>query len=207
MTPGTGTWATSQTTLTPGTGATNLGKAEDSVAGDGDVGVMMLGVRHDSLAGRTNADGDYSQISTDANGSIVVSSAFPVTASLGSTAGKTEVHKTFFKNTTAASVAILGTYTVTTGKTLYVYHSEITSALVTISATGAKNGDATLATPAGTTISSMTFYNATTSAPQMWIKDHAEPMAIPSGAVFMSSVTPSLSGAINWLWNFDGYEK
>lgn len=207
MTPGTGTWATSQTTLTPGTGATNLGKAEDSVAGDGDVGVLMLGVRHDSLAARTNADGDYSAISTDANGGVIISSSFPTAASLGSTAGKTEIHKTFFKNTTAASVSVLGTYTVTTGKTLYITHLDITGTLVAVSATGVKMGDVTIGTPVNTTISSMTFYNPTTAAPQTWSKDFAEPMAIPSAAVFMSSVTPSAATATNWIFNFDGYEK
>lgn len=127
--------------------------------------------------------------------------------SLGSTSGKTEVHKTFFKNTAATAATILGSYTVTTGKTLYVYHADITGVLTTISATGSKIGDTTLVTPAGTAISSMTFYNASSSAPQMWTRDYAEPMAIPSGTVFMSSVTPAVATGLNWIFNFDGYEK
>lgn len=127
--------------------------------------------------------------------------------SLGSTSGKTEVHKTFFKNTAATAATILGSYTVTTGKTLYVYHADITGVLTTISATGSKIGDTTLVTPAGTAISSMTFYNASSSAPQMWTRDYAEPMAVPSGTVFMSSVTPAVATSLNWIFNFDGYEK
>lgn len=127
--------------------------------------------------------------------------------SLGSTSGKTEVHKTFFKNTAATAATILGSYTVTTGKMLYVYHADITGVLTTISATGSKIGDTTLVTPAGTAISSMTFYNASSSAPQMWTRDYAEPMAVPSGTVFMSSVTPAVATSLNWIFNFDGYEK
>lgn len=46
------------TSIVPGTGATNLGKAEDAGHSSGDVGVMMLGVRQDS-GGGFGADGDY----------------------------------------------------------------------------------------------------------------------------------------------------
>lgn len=127
--------------------------------------------------------------------------------SLGNTSGKTELHKTFFKNTSAIAATILGTYTVTVGKTLYITHLDITGALTTISATGSKIGDISIVTPAGTSVSSMTFYNATTSAPQMWVRDYAEPWAIPSGSVFMSSVTPAVTTGMNWIFNWDGYEK
>jgi hypothetical protein len=58
-------------TVTPGTGAANLGKAEDAVAGDGDTGVMALGVRRDA-DGPTAADGDYTELQTDANGRLKV---------------------------------------------------------------------------------------------------------------------------------------
>lgn len=43
----------------PGVGATNLGKAEDAVAGDGDTGVAILGVRQDTPASSVSASGDY----------------------------------------------------------------------------------------------------------------------------------------------------
>jgi hypothetical protein len=55
--------------IVPGTGSTNLGKAEDSPHTTGDVGVMMLGVRQDSpsaLAG----NGDYIPIMTDGVGRL-----------------------------------------------------------------------------------------------------------------------------------------
>jgi hypothetical protein len=57
-------------TVTPGTGATNLGKAEDAAHASGDVGVMALGVRNDNDVVRTSADGDYSPVSVDSSGRL-----------------------------------------------------------------------------------------------------------------------------------------
>jgi hypothetical protein len=58
----------------PGTGATNLGKAEDAAHSTGDVGVMALGVRNDSTAqtSLTSNDGDYSPIATDIKGNSLI---------------------------------------------------------------------------------------------------------------------------------------
>lgn len=56
----------------PGTGATNLGKAEDAGHTTGDTGVMSLGVRNDTLADVTSASADYSQLSTDLKGRVMV---------------------------------------------------------------------------------------------------------------------------------------
>ena len=53
------------TRVIPGTGATNLGKAEDVASVDGDTGVMALGVREYTGAG---TDGDYSAFSVAADG-------------------------------------------------------------------------------------------------------------------------------------------
>lgn len=55
-----------------GTSATSLGKAEDSVAADGDTGVMMLAVRKDTAATTVGADGDYHPLEVDANGRLYV---------------------------------------------------------------------------------------------------------------------------------------
>lgn len=57
------------TSIIPGTGATNLGKAEDAVAGSGDVGVMALAVRADTAAA-TAANGDYVPLLTDSEGKL-----------------------------------------------------------------------------------------------------------------------------------------
>jgi hypothetical protein len=55
------------TSVIPGTGATNLGKAEDAGHTTGDVGVMILGVRNDANAS-FGADLDYTPITTDSGG-------------------------------------------------------------------------------------------------------------------------------------------
>lgn len=49
----------SSTALTPGTAATNLGKAEDAAHTTGDVGVMMLGVRNENLQSLADTELDY----------------------------------------------------------------------------------------------------------------------------------------------------
>jgi hypothetical protein len=65
-----GTWNIG--TVTPGTGATNLGKAEDAAHTSGDVGVMALAVRQNSQSD-FGADGDYVPLSVDDNGGVRVS--------------------------------------------------------------------------------------------------------------------------------------
>jgi len=68
------------TSVVPGTGATNLGKAEDAVHASGDVGVEMLAVRNDTLASLVSADGDYAPLQVNAEGALYVAlsgSSFP----------------------------------------------------------------------------------------------------------------------------------
>jgi hypothetical protein len=81
------TTSTGVTSLTPGTAAGNLGKAEDAAHTTGDTGVFVLGVRNDADAVQTSNDGDYSPISTDSSGAakVVVKSALPAgTNTIGS---------------------------------------------------------------------------------------------------------------------------
>lgn len=58
--------------LVPGTGATNLGKAEDAAHTSGDVGVMALAVRQNSQSD-LGADGDYVPLTIDDSGGVRVS--------------------------------------------------------------------------------------------------------------------------------------
>lgn len=67
-----GTFAVQADSVTPGTGATNLGKAVDAVAGGSDVGVAILAVRDDSLTTLTPADGDYVQLRVNSTGALHV---------------------------------------------------------------------------------------------------------------------------------------
>lgn len=67
-----GTFAAQVTSVVPGTGATNLGKAEDAAHASGDVGVMSLVVRSDAGGSLSGTDGDYSPLQVDANGALRV---------------------------------------------------------------------------------------------------------------------------------------
>lgn len=55
--------------IVPGTGATNLAKAEDAAHTDGDVGVMMLGVVNNTPSANT---GDYATLSIGTNGGLMI---------------------------------------------------------------------------------------------------------------------------------------
>lgn len=82
------TTLTGTTTLTPGTAATNLGKAEDAAHTTGDVGVMALAVRNDNAATTTtNANADYQQISADGTGTVFVRQSPANTPTLANVAG------------------------------------------------------------------------------------------------------------------------
>ena len=63
------------TTVTTGTTAASLCKAEDVAAASGDAGVFALGVRNDTQSSPVNADGDYIQQSHDARGAQRVNTA------------------------------------------------------------------------------------------------------------------------------------
>jgi len=59
------------TSVVAGTGATNLGKAEDAGHSSGDTGVYNLGVRNDTPnTALTNTDADYASLTTDRVGGI-----------------------------------------------------------------------------------------------------------------------------------------
>lgn len=68
--PVSGTVAASSitTSVTPGTSAAHLGKAEDAAHSDGDTGVAAWSVRKDTAASTAGTTGDYAAITTDANG-------------------------------------------------------------------------------------------------------------------------------------------
>jgi len=56
--------------VVPGTGATNLGKAEDAAHSSGDTGVMALAVRQDTTAALAGTTGDYIPLTTNATGHL-----------------------------------------------------------------------------------------------------------------------------------------
>lgn len=58
--------------IVPGTGATNLGKAEDAAHSSGDVGIQVLAIRDDTLGAFSGAENDYEPLHTDATGALWV---------------------------------------------------------------------------------------------------------------------------------------
>lgn len=64
-----GASSTAVTSVVPGTGATNLGKAEDAVHSSGDVGVMALAVANDTYSVLA-ASGDYIPLAADTAGRL-----------------------------------------------------------------------------------------------------------------------------------------
>lgn len=58
------------TSVVPGIGSTNLGKAEDEPHASGDVGVMALTVRRDLPVALAGANGDYQPLITDSIGRL-----------------------------------------------------------------------------------------------------------------------------------------
>mgnify|MGYP000989411437 CR=1 FL=1 len=109
--------------LTPGTAAGNLGKAEDAVAASGDTGVQMLGVRIPTTpVSPTSAAGDYGAFAIDLEGKQVQApyagmevswQANPVTlTTTGSTALKASAGgalRNFITDITIANTSATGT--------------------------------------------------------------------------------------------------
>lgn len=58
------------TSVVAGTGATNLGKAEDAAHSSGDTGVMALAIRDDTLGATSGAENDYEPLHTNARGAL-----------------------------------------------------------------------------------------------------------------------------------------
>jgi len=77
------------TSIVPGTGATNLGKAIQSAQGTTDTGVPALVVRNDTLADLSGADGDYAPIQVNATGAVytVLSAGTAVFGKLAANSG------------------------------------------------------------------------------------------------------------------------
>ena len=77
------------TSVTPGTTGTQLGKAEDAAHTSTDVGVFALAVRNDTRASRTSADNDYSPVSVDTAGAMMLADPFGTAAVTYATASST----------------------------------------------------------------------------------------------------------------------
>lgn len=90
--------------VVPGTGATNLGKAEDAVHSSGDTGVMALVVRQNSQSD-LGADGDYVPMTVDDAGGLRVS----IVAGAGS-GGTSSTDGTAFVADTTVGTPMMGVF-------------------------------------------------------------------------------------------------
>ena len=105
------------TSVVPGVGATNLGKAIQSAQGTTDTGVPALVVRNDTLADLSGADGDYAPLQVNASGALYTALAAG-TASIGTVvlgAGTAEIGK-LAAGTASIGTVILGAGTAEVGK-------------------------------------------------------------------------------------------
>lgn len=89
----------------PGSGAARLGKLEDAVAGDGDLGVFTLGIRKDTPTSLVSADADYSGFEVSKLGAqwVVSAAPFAVQQSAGTVTGASTAY------TTGDQVGTIGT--------------------------------------------------------------------------------------------------
>lgn len=118
------------TSVTPGTATTRLGKAEDAAHTSGDVGVMPLGVRNDTLESLGGTDGDfvptqfnadgalYSQITPSTTGGLSVYSNLDIDETTATTtqqmkASAGTLYSCLISNNTAATVEYVKFYNAT----------------------------------------------------------------------------------------------
>lgn len=93
--------------VVPGTGATNLGKAEDAAHTSGDVGVMALGVRKDTAASLAGTDGDYTAPIFNSTGHQHMAEGFASQAE-DNTNGVLKVENRFsYANITSATTTVV----------------------------------------------------------------------------------------------------
>lgn len=87
--------------IIPGTGATNLGKAEDAAHTSADTGVMALAVRRDADTTLVDTTGDYAPLQVNAAGSLKVA----ITSGAGSGGTSIADGASFTRDTTSVTLA------------------------------------------------------------------------------------------------------
>lgn len=104
--------ATIGTSVTPGTNAAHLGKAEDAAHASGDTGVFVLGVRSDTPATTGQTDGDYTAFTFDSSGRLWcnVNNTVTVTGTVAATQSGTWNVGTVTTVTTVSTVTSLSQF-------------------------------------------------------------------------------------------------
>lgn len=130
----------------------------------------------------------------------------PVAITLGNSTGKTNIGKTgsLVSTATTADQVIL-TYTVTTGKTLYLLGWDVAVRLTTIGTTATTFGTASLENPSGTKLNTRILAGPGVVSPPSQIT-LPEPWAISSATVIRIVCTPAAATSYTWQGNLWGYE-
>jgi len=125
--------------------------------------------------------------------------------SIGSSTGKTIVGKTATLATTATTAdQVVLTYTVTSGKTLYLLGWDWQVAHTTLDHADDDFGNISLETPSGTKLQT---WFARGAGKDGFSQVLSEPLPIPAGTVIRFVVTPSAVTSTTWVANVIGYEK
>lgn len=123
-----------------GTGATNLGKAEDVAHNSGDTGVAIMGVRDDTLNASSGTEGDYEMVHTTAEGAVWVTQAPSTTngwATFNATSGDGSTALTNTAQQVKATAGTVGGWYIynPNSSATYVNFYNATSASVTVGTT------------------------------------------------------------------------
>jgi len=122
--------------------------------------------------------------------------------------GATNILKTGTLTTTAVTAdQVVLTYTVTSGKTLYLQYVVMYGRLTAVSATASILGAISLETPSGTKVITFDDMNPTTSELEFNPLVFNEPIPIAASTVVRIVVTPAATTSMLWRGNFGGYEK
>jgi hypothetical protein len=148
------------------------------------------------------------------SGTVAVSN-FPATQPVSGTVtvqhgltGATNVMKTGTITTTATTAdQVVLTYTVTSGKTLFLQYLVMYGRLTTLSATASILGAISLEAPSGTKAITFDDVNPTTSELEFNPVGFSEPIPLAAGTVVRVVVTPAATTSMLWRANFGGYEK
>ncbi len=134
----TGNIATIGTSVTPGTAAANLGKAEDAVHASGDTGVSVLERRIDTVASSAGTSGDYATSNQGPEGGSYASPVATAASGAGATAfNVTSAASTNSTNIKASAGNVYSVTLINTTATLYyIRFYNLASAPTCSSATG-----------------------------------------------------------------------
>lgn len=146
---------------------------------------------------------------TNAFGKLSAQSAAGVMVgdvSLGNSLGKVNKLQTGQLTTTATTAdQVILTYTVTSGKTLYLEYVSFDARLTTYAATATHFGDVSLETPSGTKTLTLPVMGIGQSGPIAFF--FPEPIPIAATVVVRLVVTPTAVTSFKWYGNIGGYEK